>query len=106
MSMLRYPAAIALGVVGYLKQLVPAVLGLPGIDCWLALALIWVLTLLNVLGVKWGARISIAILFLNVLPLLVITLLCAPSVVPAHYAPFAPAGWSSRIRAVSSAARR
>ncbi len=88
-------AAIALGVTGYLKQLVPGALGLPGIDCWLALALLWVLTLLNVLGVKWGARISIAILFLNVLPLLALTLCCAPSIVPAHYAPFAPEGWSS-----------
>jgi APA family basic amino acid/polyamine antiporter len=88
-------AAIALGVTGYLKQLVPGVLGLPGIDCWLALALLWVLTLLNVLGLKWGARISIAILFLNVLPLLVIALCCAPSVVPAHYVPFAPEGWRS-----------
>jgi APA family basic amino acid/polyamine antiporter len=92
-------AAIALGVVGYLKgylkQLVPGALGLPGIDCWLALALLWLLTLLNVLGVRWGARLSIAILFLNVLPLLAITLLCAPSVQAANYAPFAPEGWSA-----------
>jgi len=88
-------AAIALGVVGYLKQLVPGALGLPGIDCGLALGLLWILTLLNVLGLKWGARISIAILFLNVLPLLAITLLCAPHVQAANYAPFAPEGWSS-----------
>jgi APA family basic amino acid/polyamine antiporter len=88
-------AAIALGVVGYLKQLVPGALGLPGIDCWLALALLWILTLLNVLGVKWGARLSIGILFLNVLPLLAITLLCAPSVQAANFAPFAPEGWSA-----------
>jgi amino acid transporter len=88
-------AAIALGVVGYLKQLVPGALGLPGIDCWLALALLWILTLLNVLGVKWGARISIAILFLNVLPLLALTLLSAPAVQAANYEPFAPEGWGA-----------
>ena len=88
-------AAIALGVVGYLKQFVPGLLGLHGIDCWLALALLWMLTLLNVLGVRFGARLSIAILFLNVLPLLLVTLLCAPAVEAANYAPFAPEGWSA-----------
>ena len=88
-------AAIALGVVGYLKALLPGLAGLPGLDTWLALLLLWSLTLLNVLGVRFGARLSIAILFLNVLPLLLVSALCAPAVHVANYVPFAPNGWSA-----------
>ena len=88
-------AGIALGVVGYAKNVVPGLAGVPGIDFILSLFLLWSLTLLNVRGVKQSARLQIGILFLSLVPLLLLTALCAPHVSSSNFVPFAPNGWSA-----------
>lgn len=88
-------AAIAFGVVGYVtgfsERLEQSQLAQFGV----AQVILWGLCLVNVLGVKHSARLQIAILFANVVPLLVISVLALPSFDAANLHPLAPHGWSA-----------
>lgn len=88
-------AGIAAAVVGYCAAFSPRLDESAWLQLLLAQALVWGLTLVNVLGVRHGARVGIAILFLNVVPLLVICAAALPSFDPRNLTPFAPQGWSA-----------
>jgi len=83
-------AAIALAVVGYLKPLESHVA-----KFLVAQALVWGLTLLNVLGIKNGARFQIGIMVLNVVPLLLFSALALGHFDAGNLTPFAPHGWGA-----------
>jgi APA family basic amino acid/polyamine antiporter len=85
-------AAIAFGVVGYVAGFSAGMEDSPPAQFLAAQAILWGLCLVNVLGVKHSARLQIAILFANVVPLLVIALLALPSFDSANLQPFAPHG--------------
>jgi APA family basic amino acid/polyamine antiporter len=88
-------AGIAVGVVGYVVGFSHALATSGLAQFALAQAILWILCLINVLGVKHGARLQIAILFLNVVPLLLLSLAALRSFEPANLEPFTPHGWSA-----------
>jgi len=88
-------AGIALALVGYFGGFSETIEQSTGAKLALAQALLWGLTILNVLGVRNGARLQIAAMLLNVVPLLALALFSVPHLEPANYRPFAPHGWST-----------
>ena len=88
-------AGITIAVVGYVAGFSPALEASAWGKFAVAQALVWGLTILNVLGVRNGARLQITAMLLNVVPLLLLAALAIPSVDVANFAPFAPKGWSA-----------
>jgi APA family basic amino acid/polyamine antiporter len=88
-------AGIATGVVGYAVGFSPRLAESTLLQFLLAQALLWGLCLVNVLGVRQGARVQIAVMFTASVPMLLVSLAMLPSVRLAHFTPFAPHGWGS-----------
>lgn len=88
-------AAIAFGVVGYLTGF-STTLATSSIGQFaVAQVLLWGFCAVNVLGIRHGARVQIAVLFLNVVPLVLIALIALPAFDVDNLKPFAPQGWSA-----------
>jgi APA family basic amino acid/polyamine antiporter len=68
-------AALAVGVVGYLTTVVPALAGMP--PALLSLSLVWLFVAVNLLGIRAGGRVQVATTALKLLPMLAIVLLGA-----------------------------
>jgi APA family basic amino acid/polyamine antiporter len=68
-------AALAVGVVGYLTKVVPALAGAS--PSMLSLALVWLFVAVNLLGIRAGGRVQVATTALKLLPMLAIVLLGA-----------------------------
>jgi basic amino acid/polyamine antiporter, APA family len=94
-------AAIVTGVVGYAEGFSPALANSEWLRFVLAQALLWGLCVVNVLGIKVSARLQIAVLFLNVIPLLLFSLVALFSFDAANLTPFAPRGWGSLVTGVA-----
>lgn len=94
-------AAIAFGVVGYVTGFSADLAASPLGQFAVAQAILWALCLLNILGVKYSARLQIAILFINIVPLLLISAIALPAFDTANLTPFAPHGWSALPLGVS-----
>lgn len=94
-------AGIAAGVVGYAVGFSHTLAASTWLQFGLAQAILWGLTLVNVLGVKESSRLQITILFLNIVPLLGITIVALFFMEPANFEPFAPQGWSALPAAVA-----
>jgi APA family basic amino acid/polyamine antiporter len=88
-------AGIVTGVVGYAVGFSPRLAESVLLQFLLAQALLWGLCLVNVLGVRQGARVQIAVMFTASVPMLLISLAMLPSVRLANFTPFAPHGWGS-----------
>lgn len=84
-------AAFATGVVGYLRAALPATQAMP--PGLLALALLWAIMLVNLLGVRTGGFVQVVTTILKLLPLLVVVLLGGWVLVhsPASYVAHVPA---------------
>lgn len=93
-------AAFLTAFVGYL-----AVLWAPAEDPTVAFfvsqALLWGLTLTNLVGVRFGGAIQVVTVVCKLLPLLVLSFALVPSMSLAHAEPFAPHGWGALLPAVS-----
>jgi APA family basic amino acid/polyamine antiporter len=68
-------AAIAIGSVAYLAELVPAIKTLPGGPTLASVVLIWILTFINWRGVKQMGVLQLVTTVLKVMPLLAVILL-------------------------------
>ena len=66
-------AALATGVVGYVTVVMPAIGVIP--PMWFALVLVWLFTLVNLLGVRTGGIVQIVTTTLKLLPMLAIAVL-------------------------------
>ena len=88
-------AAITTGVVGYIVGFSPTLGRSTLLQFLLAQALIWGLTLLNVIGIKQSARVQITIMFCNLIPLVVFSGIALFSFDAANLHPFAPHGLGS-----------
>lgn len=93
-------AAFLTAFVGYL-----AVLWAPAEDPTVAFfvsqALLWALTLTNLVGVRFGGAVQVVTVVCKLLPLLLLSFALLPSMSLAHLEPFAPKGWGSLLPAVS-----
>jgi APA family basic amino acid/polyamine antiporter len=86
-------AAIALAVVAYAIEFVP---GFPDSALnrfLLAQLIVWALTAVNVLGVRYSGRLQVAILVLNLVPLIALSALALSAFDLANLQPFAPQGY-------------
>lgn len=88
-------AAIVQSAVGYAPDLWPELEGNSVLQFGLAVVLVWILCLVNVLGVRFGVRLQVAILFLGLLPLVAVGLLGLGHFEAANLEPFAPHGFGA-----------
>jgi APA family basic amino acid/polyamine antiporter len=91
-SILCGNAAIAIASVSYLSILFPVITTASHLDTAAALAVLWVLTGINVMGVRVSGRVQVATTVLKVLPLVVIAILGFFSFDPGHFVPFNASG--------------
>lgn len=94
-------AGIVTGVVGYMEGFSPTLAESETYRFFLAQALLWGLCLVNVLGIRISARIQITVLFLNVVPLLLFSIVALFYFDAANLTPFAPRGWGSLVTGVA-----
>jgi APA family basic amino acid/polyamine antiporter len=65
-------AALAVAFVGYLDPFIPSVVRAPAMAASIAVAMVWLLTAVNVLGMRGAGRIQLVTTALKILPLVVI----------------------------------
>jgi APA family basic amino acid/polyamine antiporter len=90
-------AAIAMAFVGYLSPFLPGLVGHRGSAAALAIATVWLLTLVNIRGVGVAGRLQLVTTGLKLLPLAFVGLAGLALVDPSHFtvadtSPFALAG--------------
>lgn len=68
-------AAVAVAFAGYLTVFIPTLDGNPVLQALSALSLIWLLTLINIWGLKESSFVQLALTFLKIAPLLAIVAL-------------------------------
>ncbi|HEX2778166.1 MAG TPA: amino acid permease, partial [Gemmatimonadaceae bacterium] len=88
-------AAIVTGAVGYITGFSSALEASPPLRFFLALALVWGLCLINVIGVRQSSRVQTTVMFLNLVPLVLVALASLAYFDPANLHPFMPNGASS-----------
>lgn len=93
-------AAYMTAFVSYFAEFVPAARS-PGVAFVVAQALLWTLTLVNVLGVRFGGIVQVATTVLKIAPLLVLSVALLASGSPSNLAPFAPKGFAALLPASS-----
>lgn len=71
-SLMSASAAIAVAFASYLSAFAPALAGIPILGAAAALAAVWLLTLVNLRGVHYGARLQVVMTVLKLVPLLAI----------------------------------
>ncbi len=84
---------IALAVVGYALEFGSAGAATTLERFLLAQAIVWGLTLLNVLGVRHSGRFQVVVVLLNLVPLISLSLLALKNFDVANLKPFAPQGF-------------
>lgn len=79
-------AAIALAFVGYLEPFIPRLVHEPLVASAMATAAVWLLTAVNVWGIREAGQVQIATTILKVLPLLLLSAAAFVSFTPAPFA--------------------
>jgi len=86
-------AAIAIGAVGYLSVVFPAVVTIPGLHAALTCAVIWGFTGVSCLGIRLAGEVQVVTTVLKMVPLVVVLVLAAAIVAGdggASIAPYRP----------------
>ena len=83
-------AALAVAFVGYLDPFIPSVVRAPVPAALLAVAAIWALTIVNIVGVRAAGHVQIATTVLKMLPLVIVGLGGLAWFVPSRFAVSAP----------------
>jgi APA family basic amino acid/polyamine antiporter len=81
---------LAIGVIGYFINVFPAAAAIP--PAVLAVSFMWIFVVVNLLGVKSGGRVQVVTSLLKIVPLLLVMVLGAISILgdPAAYTPNLP----------------
>ncbi len=79
-------AALAVAFVGYLDPFIPSIVRSPAGAAMLAVATVWVLTAVNIRGVKGAGRLQVLTTALKVLPLAVVAIAGIALFEPARFA--------------------
>jgi APA family basic amino acid/polyamine antiporter len=85
-------AALAVAFVSYSSVFWPALDASPAAGAGAAVAALWILTAVNVLGVREAGRVQLVTTVLKLLPLLAVGLFGFFSFQPDHFRPFNPSG--------------
>lgn len=93
-------AAYPTSFVGYLAVFVPAV-SAPLPAFLVAQALLWSLTMVNIVGVRVSGRLQVLTAILKVVPLLIVSVGLLANGSPSNLTPFAPNGWTALFPAIS-----
>ena len=91
-SILCGNAAIAIASVSYLSMIFPVITTSSHLDTVAALAVLWILTAINLLGIRVSGRVQLVTTVLKMLPLIVIALLGFLYFDPGHFVPFNASG--------------
>jgi APA family basic amino acid/polyamine antiporter len=83
-------AALAVAFVGYLSPFIPAIAQRPTLAAGLAIATIWLLTVINIAGIRGAARVQVATTALKLMPLVVVGIAGLFAFEPSRFA--VPAG--------------
>ena len=94
-------AGIVTGVVGYVEGFSSTLASSELYRFLLAQVLLWGLCVINVLGIRLSARVQVSVLFLNVVPLLLFSIVALFYFDAGNLTPFAPRGWSSLVTGVA-----
>jgi basic amino acid/polyamine antiporter, APA family len=94
-------AAIVTGAVGYAITFSPRLAESHLLQFVLAQGVLWLLCLVNILGVKQSARVQKAIIMINIIPLVLLSLALF-KLDPANFHPFAPKGTWTPVAAGSA----
>jgi APA family basic amino acid/polyamine antiporter len=87
-------AALAVATVSYLSALAPALAQSPFLAAGVGLAFVWILTAVNLHGIRTGGTVQVVTVVLKLLPLLLLMLFGLGHLEPAHFEPFNPTGAS------------
>src|SRR5512145_2363405 len=79
-------AALSVAFVGYLDPFVPSIVRSPVRAALLAVAMLWLLTAVNIRGARVAGRVQVLTTTLKVLPLVVVAIAGLALVEPAHFA--------------------
>lgn len=96
-------AAVAVALAGYLGFLVPAVGASPALQLGAALVAIWILTFINVRGVKQAGAVQIVTTVLKLIPLVLVGAIGLFWVQASHFTPVNPSGMGT-VSAISACA--
>ncbi len=96
-------AALAVAFVGYLDPFVPSLVRTPASAAALAVGLVWLLTALNVIGLRVAGRVQVVTTVLKVLPLTVIGIGGLFAIDTSHFA-ISATGVGEFVRTVSTTA--
>ena len=88
-------AAIATAFVGYLTVLWPSLANSPLAMAFVAVGAVWLLTMVNVLGVREGGWVQLATTVLKFVPLAVIAVIGIFYLQAGHFTPFIPGGMNA-----------
>jgi APA family basic amino acid/polyamine antiporter len=94
-------AAIVVAFVGYLAVFWPELAENGLLAALVGIGVIWLLTLVNVMGVRQGARVQVATTVLKFVPLAIIGIVGLFFIEPSNFVPFAPEGGWSAITAAA-----
>lgn len=86
--------AIALAVVAYAIEFLPVLPDTVLSRFLLAQAIVWILTAVNVRGVRHSGRLQVGIVLLNLVPLVALSALALTHFDVENLKPFAPQGWA------------
>jgi basic amino acid/polyamine antiporter, APA family len=79
-------AALAVAFVGYLDPFVPSIVRRPATAALLAIAAVWVLTIVNVRGIAAAGRVQVVTTLLKLVPLLLVGVAGLFFLEPSHFA--------------------
>ncbi len=79
-------AALAVAFVGYLDPFIPTIVRRPASAALVAVAAVWVLTMVNLRGVAWAGRVQVVTTALKLVPLVVVGFAGLFFLNPAHFA--------------------
>src|SRR5919112_830877 len=95
-------AAIAVAFVGYLGVLWPQVAGHELLGALTGVALVWLLTLTNLLGARQSGRVQLVTTVLKFVPLAVVAIVGLFFIEGGNYTPFAPHGSGAAITSAAT----
>lgn len=81
-------AAISTAMVGYLRTFIPALNTDPILSCVCALSSIWILTWINILGIRKAGFVQVLTTILKIIPLVVISFIGVFYIKFDHFTPF------------------